>query len=106
MGGLSRAGKHWSAAEELTVIALVDRLTVAELARRLGRTEKAVTRWRERHGVYPTTAGWLTSGWAARESGYSAQRLTALARAGKTSARRVPGGRWWLFDGDDLPRRG
>lgn len=95
----------WSRAEELLVIQEVDRLRTETLARRLGRTPKAVRRWCERNRVWATDGGRLTSGWAARASGYTPQALTAMARAGRIGARRVPGGRWWLFDPDALPRK-
>jgi len=35
---------------------------------------------------------------AAKLMGVTPQWITSLARRGKIKARRVPGGRWWLFD--------
>lgn len=96
---------RWTETEAFTVEALVHEWTDERLARRLGRTAKAVRQWRERNGVYPTQYGWLRSGEAAVETGMTAQGLTRAAREGRISARRVPGGRWWLFDPDGLPDR-
>lgn len=100
---LRPAHRPWSAAERDY---LIDRLTttpLAEIARRLGRTPKAVSRYCEREGLYPTRQDLLTSGDAAPLYGLTPQRLTALARAGRIPARRVPGGTWWLFEPPALP---
>ncbi len=94
----ARHKRRWTPAEEEYLAAQLTRRPRAQIARRLGRTEKAVARYCERRGWYPTRMDRLTSGMLARETGLSPQRLTALARAGRLAARRVPGGRWWLFD--------
>lgn len=52
----------------------------------------------------PTRQDWVTSTVAAELTGLSAQWLTQMARAGSVRARRVPGGRWWLFDMEALPQ--
>lgn len=100
------AGPHrrWRPDEEAFVRAAIAYMTVPTIAARLGRTPKAVLRWMERHRVYPTRTGdYVTSGVASRLTGLTPQELTALARERRIRARRVPGGRWWMFDTEDLP---
>jgi len=100
------AGPHrrWRPDEEAFVRAAIAYMTVPTIAARLGRTPKAVLRWMERHRVFPTRTGdYVTSGVASRLTGLKPQTLTALARAGRVRARRVPGGRWWMFDTEELP---
>lgn len=96
-------GRRWTRAEMVYVTTWLPYRRAAVIAARIGRTEKAVCRWCERHGHFPTTQHLMTSGRAARYAGVSPQALTALARGRLISARRVPGGRWWLFAMDDLP---
>lgn len=91
----------WTEQEHLLVEATVDHWTIEEQARQLRRTVSSVRHYRERHGFYPTRYGGLTSSGAARVLGKSPQHLTALAREGRISAHRVPGGRWWIFDLDE-----
>lgn len=98
------AGRRWSAAEGVYVTTWLPYRTVPAIARALGRSEKGVRRWCERHGHSATTELLMTSGRAARIAGVSPQRLTALARQGRVRARRVPGGRWWLWRVEDLPQ--
>lgn len=80
------------------------RLTLATLARHLGRSPKAVEQWCWRHGCFPTRGSWYTSGEAARRTGLSPQWLTALCRERRIRARRVPGGRWWLIAPEEVER--
>lgn len=96
-------GRPWTRQEAVFVTTWLPYRTVPAIAAALGRTEKAVRRWCERHGHYATTELLMRSGRAARLAGCTPQRLTALARAGRIRARRVPGGRWWLFAVADLP---
>lgn len=98
-------GRRWTVDDEWVVLTRVRVWRVETIARRLGRTPKAVRRWCERNRVAPTTDEWVTSGIAAGLTGLSPQRLTALARAKRIRARRVSGGSWWLFDPARLPRR-
>lgn len=97
--GLVRpAHRRWLPGERDALIDWVTCVPLPEIARRLGRTPKAVTRYCEREGIYPTRQDLLASGDAARAYGVRAQWLTAQARAGRfPGAQRVPGGRWWLF---------
>lgn len=78
---------------------------VETIAARIGRTPKAVRRWCERNRVAATRDEWVTSGIAAEMTGLTPQGLTKMARAGRVTAQRVPGGRWWLFRPSGLPRR-
>lgn len=77
----------------------------AEMAALLGRSELAVRKRCARLRLCPTREGGLTSTQAAKIAGYSPQWLTHLARTGQVKARRVPGGRWWLFPVEGLPVR-
>ena len=72
--------------------------TCAAIGRKFGRSAYAVYQRSRRLGVWPTREDWVTSGVAAQITGFSQQWLSKLARIGKVRARRVPGGRWWLFD--------
>lgn len=100
----TRHRRHWTDAEEQFVSDHLHYWGVAAIARHLGRTEKAVRRYQERRGLFCCTGWLLTSGHASRLCGCSPQRLTALARAGRIKARRMPRGHWWLFRQEDLPR--
>lgn len=80
------------------------RLRVETLARRLGRTPKAVLRWCERNRVFPCRGSWWTTGQAAQVTGLSPQHLSALCRQRKLRSRRVPGGRWWLIAPEEVER--
>jgi hypothetical protein len=97
--------RRWTADEADLAVTYLPYWRVETIARALGRTPAAVRSWCARHGQWPTTQHLVTSGWAAQLTGLTPQRLTALARAGAVPARRVPGGRWWLFDPERLPRR-
>lgn len=98
-------GRLWSVDEAHFVSARIRLWTVGAIARHLGRSERAVRHWCERNRVAPTRDEWVTSGIAAELTGLSPQALTKAARAGRVRARRVPGGRWWLFDPASLPVR-
>lgn len=75
------------------------------IGRKLGRSAHAVYRRSARLGVWPTKQDWVTSSVAAEIAGVSQQWLTSLARRGRVRARRVPGGKWWLFDLEALGGR-
>ena len=72
--------------------------TCAAIGRKLGRSACAVYCRARRIGCWPTTCDLITSTMAAKLMGVTPQWITSLARRGKIKARRVPGGRWWLFD--------
>lgn len=76
------------------------------IGRALGRTTVAVRAWRWRNHAGATSSDLLTSTEAARRCGMTPQALTKAARAGRIAGRRLPGGRWWLFRAEDLPRTG
>lgn len=97
-------GRRWTADDEWVVISRLTRWRVETIARHLGRTPKAVRRWMERTGQYPQTQDLVTSGVAAEVTGRSPGHLRRLARTGRVRARRVPDGRHWLFDLDELAR--
>lgn len=104
-GEAPRRGQPWTVAEAEEVVRRLTTWRLATIARRLGRSEKGVRHWLWRHRQAPTLQDLVTSGLAAELSGYTPQHLTALARAGRVRARRVPGGRWWLFEPTTLPRK-
>lgn len=94
----ARHGKRWTYDEEDFACQRLHIWTPEAIARRLGRTPAAVARWLYTWRQGPTRQTWLTSGQAAKLAGCTQQWLTRLAKAGRARARRVPGGRWWLFD--------
>lgn len=79
-------------------------LTPQQIARRLGRTVRAIEDICKKHHIAATRHGYLTSTEAARKTGLSPQYLTELARAKKLRAIRIRGGRWWLFNPKTLDR--
>lgn len=97
--------RYWTDEEEEFISSYVTVWTPAAIARALGRTEKAVIQYIWRHHLSPTRQHLVTSGVASEISGLSQQRLTTLARQGRIAARRVPGGRFWLFDPERLPEK-
>lgn len=102
-GATRTMGRRWSRADDALLRERIAVWPVARLAAALDRTPQAIRArcWRLR--LRCASAGWLTSTQAARLSGYTQQHLTTLARRGRIAARRVPGGRWWLFAADSLP---
>lgn len=96
-------GRRWTASEECAVVIRIGRQSIPAIARRLGRTERAVRHWCDDHHVCATRDEWVTSGVAAKLTGYTPQGLTKMARSGRIRAHRIPGGRWWLFSPDTLP---
>lgn len=92
-------GRLWTEEEDHYVGVNRARLRLETIAAELSRSPYAV--YQRRYS--PTRDEYLTSGLAARETGYSAQWLTTMARQRRIRAHRVPGGRWWLFKRGDLP---
>lgn len=101
-GIVDRHDKAWTLEEVDYVKDNISLMRRSSIAMKLGRTEKAVARWCEKARICPTHDTWITSGWAAEMSGVSPQYLTRLAREGRIKARRVPGGRWWLYSPEHL----
>jgi len=96
---------RWPEDQVEFVLANLTRMTIPEIAAALGRSPSAVKTWCWRHGHSSRNQDLLTSGDAARLFGVSCQWLTELARTKRLrKARREPGGRWWLFDPDELRR--
>lgn len=94
-----RHGRRWTEAEIQYVADHVHCYTRERLARRLGRTPRAVENLQARHpGLSATTGEYLTSQQLADLTGYSPQHVTHLVRTGRLRARRKPGSTWWLFD--------
>jgi len=102
-----------------TINDILGRRTVAQIARRIGRSPGATRSLIGRHGLYPTqAAGYVTAQTLAREFvALSPQRVSALCRNGAIPARRnmthvrdgvcgTSGGRergWWLISLDHVP---
>lgn len=84
---------------------LICTYTHRELARRIGRSERAVKRWcaKERICASKSCACWVPSGVAAEMTGYTQQYLTGLARQRRIRSHRMPGGQWWLLHTASLP---
>lgn len=95
---MHRHGERWTWAEDATLTLNVQRQSVETLARRLGRSPRAVRKRFRRLNLAPTRDEWLTSTQAAAVMGCTPQWVTHLARQGRIRARRVPGGAWWLID--------
>lgn len=98
------SGRRWSAADETLLLRERRRLTVPELARRLGRSERAIITYSYLHRCYPWDGSWYTPIEVARLLGVSRQYVTRLCAAKRIRARRVPGMRRWLIDPDDVER--
>lgn len=98
------AGKRWTAAEAISAALWVGRYRDATIARKLGRTPKAVRQWRERQRLFPSTQEWLTTSQAAELAGVSDRAMRRWARAGRVNAHRLPGGRRWLIDPASVPK--
>lgn len=97
------SGRPWTEAEEALLANSLPYHSLSWIACRLRRTVKACRRYQERHGFYPTNQDLVTSDWASRLTGLAARHLTEAAKCGRIPARRVPGGRRWLFDPETLP---
>lgn len=94
---MDRHGSPWTLAEDFALMGMIGTMRPATIARRLGRSERAVIRRCNRLHLAASKDGVVTSGVAAQLTGLSPQYLTRLARQGRIPARRMPGGRWWLF---------
>jgi len=90
--------RKWTAEEDFILILYRQTWTNKTIAKKIGRSIKAVENRSRRISCWPTTGDLMTSGEAAKMSGWSQQYCTMLAREKKVKAKRVPGGRWWLFD--------
>lgn len=91
-------GRRWTATEECNLIAWRRRYTVPELARRLGRSPRAVVQYSYVHRCYPWDGSWYTPIEVARLLGLTRQCVTGWCARGVVRARRVPGMRRWLID--------
>lgn len=94
--------RRYTLDEEAFILAHLTCWSRAAIARHLGRTPRQIKDWCWRTGQHPRNQHLLTSGEAARLAGVSQQWLTELARADRIKARREPGGRWWLFDPEEV----
>jgi len=97
--------KRWTYDDQCFASTHVTSLTYAEIAARMGRTERAVRHWCERSHNTPLNMHLMTTTEVAEEWGVSVQYVARLARQGKLPARRVPGGRRWLFDPERVSSR-
>ena len=97
-------GRRWTPDEEAFVILNRRRLTVAALARYLGRTERAVLSWCYRNNCWPWTGSWYTPIDVARLLGVSRQHICRLCTRRVIRARRVPGMRRWLIPPEEVER--
>ena len=102
---------RYSLNQEMEIVQKVHCVSDAAIARRIGKSPRAVYNWRMRHHVYPTKRHLITSGEAARILGVTQQWIVKLAKARKLHARRTPlsfnnasGRRWWLFYPADVRR--
>lgn len=89
---------RWSAEEDFILILRRQAWRPETIARKLGRSVKAIENRSRRTGCWPTKGDLMTSGEAAKISGWSQQWCIKLAKREKFKAKRVPGGRWWLID--------
>lgn len=101
-----RFGERWTADEIAFASGRLLTWTPQQIAAKLGRTVAGLRRmlWSRRLSV-TAASGFVTSGAAAKLTGFSQQHLTALARRGIVTATRIPGGRNWFFAPDALPLR-
>ena len=88
---------RWTLASDFALMSMIGTMRAETIARRMGRTRWAILRRCQRLGLSASKDSVVTSGIAARLTGLSPQYLTRLARQGRIAARRLPGGRWWLF---------
>jgi len=85
--------------------ALVTKCTRVTIARKLGRTPRAVEAMQQRRrGLCPTQQVYVTARQAALRVGLSPQYVETLCRRGRIKAHRVPGGRWWLVSDREIGR--
>lgn len=98
-----RAHRRWTEEEDQFLSDHLHYWSRGAIGRHLGRTAKAVEQRMARARLFPTRLHLLTSGEMSRLTGLSPQHLTALARVKHIRARRVPGGRWWLFSQEGRP---
>lgn len=97
MGRGVRRYRRWTAADACNLIAWRRRYTVATIARRLGRTERAVVAYSYAHRCYPWDGSWYTPIEVARLLGVTRQCVTGWCARGVLRAQRVPGSRRWLI---------
>jgi len=90
-------GAPWTLANDFALMSMIGTMRAETIARRMGRTRWAILRRCQRLGLSASKDGVVTSGIASQLTGLSPQYLTRLARQGRIAARRLPGGRWWLF---------
>lgn len=100
----NRRARRWSEEEIQLVSDWMLMRTPAEIARRLGRSLRAVEQICVKHHLYATRQHYVTSREAARITGLSQQWLTELVRTKRLRAIRIRGGRWWLFNPKTLQR--
>lgn len=94
----------WTADEEFILILRRENWKVETIARKLGRTPKAVLMKARKLNCWPTNGELMTSGEAAKISGYTQQWCVKLAKKKKVKAKRTPGGRWWLFSPEEFKK--
>ena len=92
-----RHREPWTHDEDCYLSDNVGTNTYADIARHLGRSlGSVIARAAKTHNT-PMQAGLLTTAELAELLGCSVQYVARLARSGQIPARRVPGGRTWLY---------
>lgn len=96
---------RWTEDEIELLASLVTRCSRLTIARRLGRTPRAVEALQQRHpGLWATQQTCVTARQAGMLAGISHTVTYRLIQRGELRCRRVPGGRWYLVTDEELHR--